>query len=159
KPASVEAAVTLAELYLFLGRWTDAETRLQQAIGLDPGYAPALLRLGTAQIRLGKTGEAEQTYRRVSSLPDKQFKHLHAAFLFQQGKREEAVKELEKLAAQDKKNREIRNRLVTAYLLTDRSSDAEKILTAALNANPRDTDALLRRVPILLKSGKDQDAK
>src|ERR1035438_9173910 len=49
-------------------------------------------------MRAGQSDQAEQTYRRLSALPNKGYKPLHALFLFQTGKRDQAVAELERLA-------------------------------------------------------------
>src|SRR5262249_47056482 len=82
-----------------------------------------------------------------------------ALYLFQSGKREQAVAELERLAKDDPADRTLRSDLVRAYLALNRVGDAEKVLTATLKKNLRDTDALLQRGRIYLGSQKYAEAE
>ncbi|MBZ5581448.1 MAG: tetratricopeptide repeat protein [Acidobacteriia bacterium] len=157
-PKSAEAVVYLGGFYLAMGRTAEAEQQFRRALELDPKHGPALSSLAAMQVRAGQSAEAEQTYRRLSALPDKQYKPLHALFLFQSGRRDEALAELEKLAKEDPEDRDARTRLVAAYLALKRVGDAEKVLTAALTKNPRDVDALLQRSRIRLGNGKYDEA-
>ena len=111
------------------------------------------------QVRAGQADQAEQTYRQVSALPEKQYKPIHALFLFQSGKRDQAVAEFEKLAKDDPADRDLRTQLVRAYLAVNRVGDAERVLTAALKKNGLDTDALLQRSRIYLGSRKYTEAQ
>jgi Tfp pilus assembly protein PilF len=158
-PQSAPAALALADVYLLTGRWSDAETQFHSALKIDPKDPRSLLGLAAAQVQLGQKVQAEQTYRMVSALPEKRYEHLHAAYLFAYGQREAAIQEFEKLAKANPKDRESRNRLVAALLVSGRIPDVENILAAALKANPRDTDSLLHRGDILLKAGKDREAE
>jgi tetratricopeptide (TPR) repeat protein len=158
-PQSVPAALALAQMYLLTSRWADAGTQFRAALKVDPKDPRALLGLATAQVQLGQMVQAEETYRTVSGLPGKRYEHLHAAYLFSQGQRAAAIQEFEKLAKANLKDRDSRNRLVAALLVSGRISDAEKVLAEALKANPKDSEALLYRSNILLKSGKDREAE
>ena len=158
-PQSQEAANAFGELYSLTDRWAEAEEQFQRSVKIDPQSPQALLHLASAQVHLGHKEQAEHTYRVLSSLPDKQYKHLHAVFLFQEGKRDAAIQELEKIANANHNDRDSRNRLVEAYLAANRGPDAVKILTSALKSNPKDVDALLYRSSVLLASGKDKEAE
>src|SRR5262245_57015738 len=115
-PKAPEPANYLGGFYLALGRTADAEQQFRHALQLDPKHGPTLLALAGMQARAGQTEQADQTYRQVSGLPDKQYRPIHALYLFQSGKREQAVGELEKLAKDDPADRTIRTDLVRAYL-------------------------------------------
>ena len=158
-PDSSTAALALGELYLVLRQPAKAEEELQRAIRLDDKNGQALFRLGTLQAIAARLEEAEATYKRLSSLPEKNYKPLHAMFLFQTGKRAEAVSEFETLAKAEPDDRDARTRLVAAYLATDRSGDAEKVIAAALKKNDKDTDALLQRANLSLRAGKAEEAE
>jgi tetratricopeptide (TPR) repeat protein len=158
-PKSPMPRVHLGGFYLALGRTAEAEQQFRQALTIDPKNGPALMSLGAMQVRAGQADQAEQTYRQVSALPDKQYKPIHALFLFQSGKRDQAVAEFEKLAAADPADRDLRTDLVRAYLAVNRVGDAEKVLTAALKKNGLDVDALLQRSRIYLRSGKYTEAQ
>jgi predicted Zn-dependent protease len=97
--------------------------------------------------------EAEQTYRRISALPDPQFKPLHALFLYKIGKREDALAELEKLAKEDPNDRTARSRLFAAYFAIGKNGDAQRLVTEVLKKNPKDTDALYERAGLSMRAG------
>jgi len=158
-PQSADAAVALALFYVFRGQLVEAEAEFQNALKISSSDPNALLGLAAVERRLGKKEEAEQTYRKLAAMPDRQHQHLHAAYLFAEGRREEALREFEKLAKKSPGDRDSRNRLVAAYLIVGRISAAQDIVAAALKANPHDADALFHRSQILLRSGKTQEAE
>ena len=158
-PKSPEPRVYLGGFYLAQGKTAEAEQQFRQALVIDPKHGAALINLGAMQEKAGQTDQAEQTYRQVAALPEKQYKPIHAQFLYKSGKRDQAVAEFEKLAAADPADRNLRSELVSAYLAMNRVGDAEKVLTAALKKNGLDVDALLQRSRIYLGSGKYDEAK
>jgi tetratricopeptide (TPR) repeat protein len=149
-PNSPEARTYLGEFYLALNRTADAERELRRVLQSSPKYAPALLNLAAMDARAGRMAEAAEGYRRVSQLPEKEYKNAYGLFLFQSGKRAEAVAEFERVAGEDPKDRPARTHLVRAYLAAGRVPDAEAVLTKALNENPKDVDALLQRSKLYL---------
>lgn len=149
----------LGEFYLLSGKPDKAAEQFRRVLEIDPENGPALRELAGLEVRAGRMDQAERMYRKVSSLPDKANRPLHAIFLFQTGKRDQAVAEFEKLAKDDPEDRGARNRLVFAYLATGRAADAERVLTAALRKNPRDADALLQRSEIYLMHAKAAEAQ
>jgi tetratricopeptide (TPR) repeat protein len=158
-PKSAEPVMYLGGFYLAAGKTADAEQQFRHALEIDPKHGPALIALGAMQVRAGQSEQAEQTYRQLAALPEKNYKPLHALFLFQSGKRDLAVAELEKLAREDPEDRDARTRLVSAYMSVNRVLDAEKVLSAVLKKNPRDTDALLQRSRIYLADAKYAEAE
>jgi tetratricopeptide (TPR) repeat protein len=158
-PASVEGALGLAWFYRARERWTDAEAQFRNVLKIDQKNAMALDGLATVLFQKGQKDQAEQFYRQAAALPDKHYKHHHAAYLFQEGQRDAAIAEFATLVKQDPKDRDARSRLISAYLLADRQADAEKVLASALKSNPKDTDALLQRAQILVRTGKADDSK
>ncbi len=158
-PKSPEPCAYLGGFYRALGKTAEAEQQFRHALAIDPKNGQALLALGAMQVRAGKPEQAEQTYRMVSDLPGKQYKPIHALFLFQSGKRDQAIAEFEKLVKADPADRNIRTDLVRAYLAMNRVGDAEKVLTAALKKNGLDTDARLQRSRLYLASAKYTEAQ
>lgn len=149
-PKSAEAAVALGRFYEMQNRWPEAEQQFKRALGLDQNDAWSLENVAQLQDHLGRKSEAEQTYKRLSALPGRSHKPLHAMFLFQEGRRDEAIKEFESLAKADLEDREARTRLIAAYRAVQRTSDVETLLNAALKKNPKDSDALLQRSEMFL---------
>jgi tetratricopeptide (TPR) repeat protein len=158
-PRSPEPRVYLGGFYVALGKTAEAEQQYRKALEINPKYGPALLALGAMQVRAGRNDEADRTYQQLSALPEKQYRPAHALFLFQSGKREQAVAEFEKLFQTDREDRALRTDLVTAYLAVNRVGDAERVLTAALKKNDRDVDALMQRSRIYLGSEKYAEAQ
>ncbi|MGA7415240.1 MAG: tetratricopeptide repeat protein [Bryobacteraceae bacterium] len=158
-PKSPEARFYLGDFYLSHGRAPEAEQQYRQALAIDPKYGPALMNLGAMQAKAGQTDQADQTFRQVSALPDRRYKPVHAEYLFQIGKREQGLAELEKAAAADPGDLNVRAKLLDAYLALHRVGDAEKVLTAAIKKNGIDQDALLRRSRIYLDTGKYSEAE
>lgn len=158
-PKSAEAQLALAQFFLIAQRPADAGAAYHQALTIDPKHGSALLGLARLQLTLGKKDEAEKTLAVLSALPDTQYKPLHAMYLFEQGKQEEAIKEFEKQAAQDPKDREAFTRLISAYFFTKRFPDAERAVNAALKKNAKDTNALLERSKLYLITAKFSEAE
>src|SRR5262245_46935643 len=158
-PNSPFAEVALGELYISLRQPEKAEPEFKKALQLDPKNAAALQNLGAILVSGKRMDEADQIFKQLATLPEKSFKPLHALFVYQLGRREEAVKEFEALAKSDPADRGARTRLVAAYFSVRRFSDAEKVLMDALKRNPKDTDALLQRAEMRLQSGKTDDAE
>jgi tetratricopeptide (TPR) repeat protein len=158
-PKSPDPKIYLGQFYVSQSRAPEAEQQFRQALAMDPKNGTALLELGAMQVKAGHTDEAEQTYRQVSALPEKQYRSVHAEFLFRSGKRDQGVAELAKLAAADPADLSVRTNLVEAYLAVNRAGDAEKVLTAAPNKNGLDEDARIRRSRIYLDWGKYTEAE
>jgi tetratricopeptide (TPR) repeat protein len=158
-PKSAPAAIALAELYLLLRQPAKAEPELNRALRLEPNNAVALRDLAALLAAEKRLDEAEQMYKRLSALPDKNYKPFHAMFLRQIGKRDAALAEFEALHKADPSDREARSRLVTAYVEQNRGGDAEKVLAEALEKNNKDTEALLQRAELRLRTGKTNEAE
>jgi tetratricopeptide (TPR) repeat protein len=158
-PKSDEARVALGKLYASENKLALAEEQFRQALALNANSVPALFSLAALQNSTGRKQEAEESFKRLSTLPDKSSKHFHALFLFEEGRRDEAIKELAALAAQDPNDRTARTRLVAAFQAVNRMPDALGILNAALKKNPKDMDALLQRGELEIGSGKYAEAE
>lgn len=158
-PKSPTPRIELGKFYLAHQRTSEAEQQFRQALGIDPKNGPALMELGAMQVKAGHLDQADQTYQRVSALADRQYKPVHAEFLFRSGKRDQAVTEFAKLHAADPGDINMRTRLIDAYLAVNRAGEAEKVLTAAVKKNGLDQDALLRRSRIYLAWGKYTQAE
>ncbi len=154
QPKSADPHVILGRFYTSQRRTADAESEFQRALELDPRSGPALMNLAVLQNALGHKKEAEAGFKRLAGFGDKNYNPVYALFLFEEGRRDEAVHEFERLAKEDPQDRLARTRLVAAYRSVNRTPDAEKVLDKALQKNPKDFDALLQRGEISLANGK-----
>jgi tetratricopeptide (TPR) repeat protein len=158
-PESPEPMILLARVYFMEGKLTETVLLLKQALALSPDLVTASVLLGETQVRLNQMEDAEATFKRIAGLNDKEFRHAYALFLFDRGRRDEAVRELERLARTDPADRTARSRLVSGYYLTGRRQDAMKLLGEAVRANRNDGAALLQRAELLASYGKYTDAE
>jgi Tfp pilus assembly protein PilF len=155
--APADAMVYLGQFYISQHRAAEAEQQFQRALSVDPRDGVALFNLAKLQYSAGRIPEAEQSFKRLSGLPG--FNPVYAIFLFQTGRKDEAVAEFERLAKADPDDRAARTRLVTVYWSLNRLPEAEKILNQALKKNAKDPDALLQRGEMYLRAGKYAQAE
>lgn len=153
KPApAATAIVAYAELLLLTGRTQEAEQQLKRAAAMDPKNATALLDLASLHQRSGRSEEAERVYKQVSQL-GKEYRAVYPNYLFRTGRKEEAIRLYEKLHRENPEDREARSQLVSAYMTLDRILDAQNVISAAIQKNRKDGEALLQRASLKLIAG------
>ncbi|MGQ9635913.1 MAG: tetratricopeptide repeat protein, partial [Bryobacteraceae bacterium] len=152
-PPSADARVVLAEFLLATRRPVEAEKELREALAIDGKHVRAMLALAALHAAGGKLEEVSRIYQQISRQGDPRYRHLYGAFLFSQGKRDEALAEFEQAARENPSDRQARSRLIAAYLVMNRSEQARRFLSAALAKNPRDIDAHLQQSEIDFRAG------
>jgi len=157
-PGSSDSRLLLAELYLAAGRLPEAEEQLRAVLTRDKRNVRAMLALAAMYAMAGRQEEVGQIYRQVSRLGGARYRHLYGAYLFSQGKREDALAEFQAAVREAPADRDARSRLVAALLILDRPQEARRILDSALARNPRDIDALLLQSEIDLRSADHASA-
>jgi tetratricopeptide (TPR) repeat protein len=157
-PKSAQAALLLGRFYILTQKLDAAEAQMKTAIALDPKSGSAWAGLAAIQLHGGRKQEAEQSYQQLSALPDKVYKPVHALFLFQEGRHDEAIAEMTRLAKADPQDRDARGRLVAAYVSTNQGAKAQQVLDDALHRNPKDVDALIQRSNFYMNQGKSSEA-
>ena len=158
-PKEAQPHVILGEFYRDTNRPGDAEPQYRAALNLDPNNVQALYSLAGVLYGLGRTQEAETTFQRLAAVPDSLYHSIYALFLIRTGRREEAVREFERLAKQNPNDRAARTQLVSAYQMAGRTNDAANLLQVALKKNSKDIDALVQRAQLSVASGKYEDAE
>ena len=158
-PQSAAAELALGQFYMLANQPSKAEAELQKAVRLDPKNGPALMGVAAIQVAGHRLEDAELTYRQLASLPNSEFKPLHALFLYRIGKRDAAVAELEKLTRENPADRSARSRLFYAYSAMGKSQAAQKIVDAAIKKNPKDIEALYERAGLFLQAGNTIEAE
>jgi tetratricopeptide (TPR) repeat protein len=158
-PKSSNAVVILGRFYLSQNRGAEAEQQFQRALEIDSNNANALLNLATLQRQTGRKQEAERSFMRLAALPGKTYKAAYAIFLFEDRRRDQAVREFERLFKEDPTDRTLRTQLVAVYSAVNRQSDAEKVLAQAFKKNPKDLDALLQQGELSLYAGRYDQAQ
>jgi tetratricopeptide (TPR) repeat protein len=156
-PASADAHRVLADFYRDQKRLPEAEAELRRALEIDPNSGPSILDLAKLELAEGRNQEAEQNFKRLAAFES--YKPVYAYFLFEQGRRDDAIREFERVARENPDDREARTNLVAAYHTANRMEDVNRVLGAALKKNPKDVDALLQRGEILVQTGKYEQAE
>jgi tetratricopeptide (TPR) repeat protein len=137
--------IALGGFYASVNRLSDAEREYRRALEMAPENPEAQYALALLWTQQGRNQEAEGIFRRLANASDATYKAFLGIFLFESGRRDEAVREFERLNTADPDDRRARTRLVAAYRALNRTADAERLLVAALKKNPTDLDALLQR--------------
>jgi tetratricopeptide (TPR) repeat protein len=158
-PQSAEAGLALAQLYIIEKKNFPAESELQRVLRLDPRNPMALQTIAGLQLSQGRVAEADESFRKLAAIPEADLKFVHVAFLIQQGRKNEAVAELEKLAAASPSDHSTRMHLIEGYFIAAKTDDGLKQIGELLRKNPKDTDALLQRSRIYLNSGRTPEAE
>ncbi len=152
RPNAPNAMVALGEFYFMNGKPEAAEAEFQRILASWPANAMALFDLAALRVHAGDLVSAEKYYARLSALPAPEYKPAHALFLLETGHADQAIAELKTLVAKDPENRRMRSGLVQALLTARRRREAADLLSTALRANPKDSDALLQRSALELAS-------
>lgn len=158
-PKEVLPQLLLARFYVAVKKDAEAEQAIRRAVQLDPKSSAALRDLAFLQNRTGRKKEAEENLKKLSAAPESTFKPLYALFLYSEGRRDEAVRELERLVKEDPQDRILRSKLVIAYQAVNRPADARRILNEALKKNSKDLEARLQRGQMLAAEGRYIEAE
>jgi tetratricopeptide (TPR) repeat protein len=150
--------IVLGDFYQLEKRPADAVAQYRLALQKDPNSEIGLYRLGRVLLAQGNKTEAEESFKHLSSISS-QNKQIYALFLFQEGRRDEAIREFERLAEKYPDDRTIRTQLIAAYRQVGRRDDAQRKLDSTLKKNPKDLDALAQRGEFYLQAGKYDQAE
>jgi len=93
-PRSAEARRVLGDFYVEQKRLGEAETQFRAALAIDPKNGPALLDFARLQVAENREQDADQSFQRLAKVET--YRSIHAIFLFQKGRRDDAIRELEK---------------------------------------------------------------
>jgi tetratricopeptide (TPR) repeat protein len=153
-PNNSEPQISLAAFFVATNRPAEAEQALHRALDMDAHNARALRDLAILQNKLGRKKDAEDTFKRLSGLGQEDYDPLYPLFLFSEGRKDEALRELERLVRVHPQGRAARTRLVSAYYGMNRTAEARKILDETLTKNKKDVEALLQRGQMLTQAGE-----
>jgi tetratricopeptide (TPR) repeat protein len=156
-PKSADARRVLGEFYRDQKRLPEAEAEFRRTLEIDPNHAAALMEIARLELAEGRKPEAEQSFKRLAAFDG--YKSIYATFLFQEGRRDEAIVEFERQAKSSPDDRQARTNLLAAYQAANRIDEALRVLEAALKKNPKDADAFLQRAEILISQGKYEQAE
>ena len=157
-PNSTELAVVLGRMHAAARNLPAAEKEFRRATTIEPRNPANWATLASFFAATQRPADAEAAYRAASNLGDPKFNHLLAMHFWAARNVDAAIKEFERIAAADPKDRAARNRLVAAYRQSNRESDADRVLQQAYARNPKDREAVLGHALSLARMGQFDDA-
>lgn len=158
-PKESEAHLALARFYRIINQREKSEEQLRIALSLKPQDSQLLSQIAGEYVSAGKPDLAEKAYRDLSKMADPNFKTAYGEYLLRQGKKNEAVAELQRVSESDPGNRQYRTTLISAYLASGNQAKAQGLLEQALAKNENDTDALMQRAQLRLQAKQFADAR
>lgn len=158
-PKSVDTAVAIGRCYFAFGKAKEGEAQFRRALALDATSGAALFALGESWLAQGRKLEAERAFAQLSALPEMKYKPVHASFLVQEKRYDEALAELKALSKAWPEDRAVRTRLIGAFALAGKAGDAEELLSRTITKNPKDLEALLQRSEFYYRDHKLGEAE
>lgn len=150
-PGTAEVEFGLGRAYLKLNKPADAQTHLEKAASLDPGYSDGLLELAGWYEQNKNLPAAIAIYRRYPESPG--VKERLGELLLETGQATDAIPQLEEAVRKDPTPAN-RYALATAYTLGKQYDKAEAQLSQALGAQPSDLQLRLSYARVLREQKK-----
>jgi tetratricopeptide (TPR) repeat protein len=142
KPDLIPARFFLAEVYLTLGRYANVRDEMQTALQQAPGQPQFLAVLGEAERHLGNAARsAELNQQALARDPTfSRARYYLALAQFDLGQRDQAIANLEQVAAAQVPEPDVYLSLGNAYLDANRAADATTVLEHAATMAPTRAD-------------------
>ncbi|MFO8073672.1 MAG: tetratricopeptide repeat protein [Polyangia bacterium] len=150
-----------AEVLIVASRYKDAIDVAKQALRVDERNAEAMLRVGKANLRLGRTELAEAVFENVLSInPDEAEVFFLRSFIYlERGHKVEAINSLKKTLEKRPTHVEAMNNLAVQYILSGNYEEAIAQLEKALELAPSWGVLHLNHGNALRGAGRWQEAK
>lgn len=159
-PKSVSAHLALANFYQAVGRLAEAEDALKRAIAAAPDDIRTNRAVAAFYIVTGKPDAAEQYLRNIAEKTNNNGAWSDLADFYAERRRsDDAVRILEKIAADDPKLHDSAKRRIAVILHgAGRKAEAHAILVDLLKANPSNSDTLTARARLLFEDRRSDEA-
>jgi len=153
-PSSARSEEALGEFYRLAGRPAVALGHFRNALRLQPDLSVAAVNLCDTLFALhdSTTGCAEPL-ERLRDAGQPEFRHLHALYLLRNGSPDAGLAELAGIHERYSGDPDARSRWLAALVAMGRAEEAERVLTAMTQSDPRDERALAERGHLRLLRG------
>jgi len=159
-PNSPFVRLHLGRAYLLGGDTVKATEQIQNAVSLDPNYAPGWLALAEAELAMGSVGQAQQhldeVLKRSPTYAPARLLKAQASLMSQ--KPADAETALSDLVQVEPGNTEALLLLARARMALGRPSDAASLLNKASALAPGDMRLVMEQARVDLGTGKPKDA-
>ena len=165
---AAEVDATIGRLLFHLGRGSEAEQRLEAAIGAEPGLAEAMVTRGALRLRQGRRADALGDFRRASALdPANLFAAYQVGLMALEGSQSARGLSFDDAYAAMARAAEGRRDLAPEALATlgtlagrvGQLAEAESRLRQAGARDPRQAGTKLELANVCLRVGKFQEAR
>lgn len=156
-PDSPDAAVLRAQVSLAVKDFADADAGIARALSLKRDFLPALRLRLARETTMGEAGNAEETSRELSRLPEQRMWGAYARMLFSENKIDQGIAEYQRVLKEHNDDIALRDDYASALLLVKRPLEASAVAAGTLAKKPKDVDALMVRTIAEVDRG-DPDA-
>ena len=141
-PRSVETLTALGDFRVATGKPDQAEVLYKQALDIAPQNDEMYLKLANFYQRSGKWLEVEATLRKLAALrPQDEKPHIHLGDFFAWiGQRDKALASYQQAVEVSPSSLMARDKLISHYLDTGKTSDAEARVNDILGKNSKDLE-------------------
>ena len=155
-PDKLPIAQSLAQAYLQLGRYSEAETIFAHILSLTPTSGAVITKLALARVGLGSIdGALTSLTEAVAAAPGERGAQLLLTVLqFKSGARARALATIESLATREEQNYHVLNLLGIVRAGNDDAAGARRAFTQAMQLMPDDTAAAYNLAHLELAAGE-----
>lgn len=158
-PKGVPGHLAFANFLWAAGRLPEAEAEFAAALAADPKHALANRAMAAFLLATRQFEGAEKYLKQLADEhKDPQSVLALADYYVMAGRMNDAIARLEPLAADSRVITDVNLRLARAYGLGGQTAKANSLIDAVLKENPKNAEALLQRVHLLLEQGRREDA-
>jgi tetratricopeptide (TPR) repeat protein len=152
-PNSPEAAVLRAQVALATNDLAGADAEIGRALSLKRDFRPALQLRLRREMMSGDAGDAEATTKELSELSEKRMWGAYARMLFGENRIDQGIAEYERALKEHNNDIELRDDYAATLLQAGRRKEAETVVAATLDKNPKDIPALTLRTILEIDRG------
>jgi len=129
--------MTLAEIYHLENRSEEAALLWRKVINMDPRHAPALLKMGFYELKIGKYENSDNFFSRVFSIEGESIKLLNRIYLAYKelGQNSKAIETLESMDRIKPRDSHIQKRILTELEAIDPTEAVDKYLAKTMKKN------------------------
>jgi tetratricopeptide (TPR) repeat protein len=159
-PNSPDAAVLRAQVSLATKDVADADAQISRALSLKRDFKPALQLRLRRELMTGNAVGAEATTKEMSELSEKRLWGAYARMLFGEKKFDQGIAEYERALKEHNNDPQLRDDYASTLVQAGKRKEAEAIVAATLDKNPKDVPGLMLRMILEIDRGSlDEAAK
>jgi tetratricopeptide (TPR) repeat protein len=157
-PQSLELALAIGRLASVLGDRGQSETQFQRATRIAPQDPRSWLGLGAFYAQTSQQEKALAALESAAKIPNGNATHLPPQYLWQIGRKDEAIKRLAALHSANLKDSQARARYAQVLRASGQQAQADEIWEQGYQMNPRDPIIMVGHAASLASHGQYSEA-